>query len=310
MSMFHCALRQEGVDVIFHLSRSFEREKISFHYFRTLDELLVLSQRFHLDLVIIAGKGEFLKEIEMVRLMKDHIFLAIIPTILYHPEPSEPLLMTGYVNGTDAFLFGPWKDRLFEAQLRMVAARSHRDISVNPSTWLPGPSLIEKEIDRLIKLGADFGVCYADIDDFKAYNDYYGYYYGDRVIRLTARIIRDVVFDLCREGFVGHIGGDDYIYLVPTDLVEPTCKNIIRTFDTLIPYRYAAEDRRRGIIHTQNRKGEMESFTFLTISIAVLVNKSGTFQHVGEMSHMLADLKKYSKSLKGSNYVVERRRKY
>ncbi len=308
--MFHCACRQEGIDVVYNLSRSFAREKISFHYFRTLDELLILSQRYQLDLVIIAGKGEFLKEVEMVRLMKDHIFLAIIPTVLYHPDPGDSLLVTGFENGADTFLHGRWNEKLFEAQLRMIAARSRRDISVNPSTWLPGPGLIEREIDRLMKLGTEFGVCYADIDDFKAYNDYYGYYYGDRVIRLTARIIRDVVFDLCREGFVGHIGGDDYIFILPPDLVETACQNIIKTFDTLIPYRYAEEDRLRGIINTQNRKGVMESFTFLTISIAVLINQQGVFKHVGEMSHMLADLKKYSKTLKGSNYVFERRKKY
>jgi len=310
MSMFHCACRQEDVDIVFFLSRMFEKDKISFHYFRTTEELLVLSQRYQLDLVIIAGKGEFLKEIEMVRLMKEHIFLAIIPTVLYHPNPPEATLMTAYVNGVDAFLFGEWKEKLFEAQLKMVAARSHRDISVNPSTWLPGPTLIEREIDRLLKLGADFGVCYADIDDFKAYNDYYGYYYGDRAIRLTARIIRDVVFDICHEGFVGHIGGDDFIFLLPTSLVSAACENVLKTFDTLIQYRYSDEDRRRGTIQTKNRKGKIETFGFLTLSIAVLINQSGVFTHVGEMSHMLADLKKYSKSLKGSNYVVERRKKY
>ncbi|MCX6826179.1 MAG: GGDEF domain-containing protein [candidate division Zixibacteria bacterium] len=308
--MFHCACRQEGVDVVFYLSKSFEGEKISFHYFRTIDELLILSQRYHLDLVIITGTGEFLKEVEMVRLMKDHIFLAIIPTILYHPEPSESILAAGFENGVDAFLYGEWKEKLFEVQLRMVASRSRRDISINPSTWLPGPSLIEKEIERLIKLEVDFGVCYADIDDFKAYNDYYGYYYGDRVIRLTARIIRDVVFDICREGFVGHIGGDDFMFILPPDKVGPTCEGIIKTFDTLIQYRYADEDRLRGIIQTRNRKGDLESFSFLTISIAVLISQRGVFNHVGEMSRMLTDLKKYSKSLQGSNYVVERRKKY
>lgn len=310
MTMFHCACRQEGVEVAFNLSRMFLEEKVSFHYFRTIDELLVLAQRYHLDLVIIAGKDDFIKEIEMVRLMKEHIFLAIIPTVLYHPDPPESVLVSGFENGTDTFLHGQWREKLFRSQLKMVAERSRRDISVNPSTWLPGPALIEKEIERLIKLGADFGVCYADIDDFKAYNDYYGYYYGDRVIRLTARIIRDVVFDICRVGFVGHIGGDDFVFILPTDMVGLACENIIKTFDRLVPFRYSEQDRTRGTIQTRNRRGEVETFGLLTISIAVLVNQKGNFKHVGEMSHMLADLKKYSKSLKGSNYVVERRKKY
>lgn len=308
--MLHCACRQEGVDVVYALSRAYVNEGVSFHYFRTVDDLLTLSQRFNIDLAMIAGDGDFLYELDMVRLIKSHIFLAIIPTVLYHPEPSEEVRISAYENGADQFLSGPWREKLFEVQLRMVAERSRRDISFNPSTALPGPGLIEKEIERLIKMGADFAVCYADIDEFKAYNDYYGYYYGDRMIRLTARIIRDSVFDLCREGFVGHIAGDDFICIVPPDKVAAICENIIKVFDIFVPFRYAEKDREIGSIVTKNRKGEIETFSFITISIAVVVNRQGAFTHAGEMSHMLADLKKYTKSLSGSNYVVERRKKY
>jgi diguanylate cyclase (GGDEF)-like protein len=308
--MFHCACRQEGVDVIFNLSRCFARDHVSFHYFQTLEEFLILSQRYHLDLAVIAGKGDFTRELELVRLMKSQIFISIIPTVMYHPDPDERVLISAFENGADDFLQGQWKDRLFEAKLRMVSERSRRDISFNPSTALPGPGLIEREIDRLIKLEADFAVCYADIDDFKAYNDFYGYVYGDRLIQLTARIIRDTVFDICREGFVGHIGGDDFVFIIPPEMIQITCENIIKIFDALIPYRYADEDRQRGKIQTRNRKGEMDSFSIMTLSIAVLINREGAFTHAGEMSHMLADLKKYTKSLAGSNYFVERRKKY
>ena len=308
--MFHCACRQEKVDVAYHLLKSFTGERVSFHYFRNIDELLVLSQRYHLDLILMAGKGAFVHELEMVHLIKSHIFLAVIPTILYHPDPNEKILTAGYENGAEAFLSGEWKDKLFEVQLKKAAERNRRDISFNPSTWLPGPGVIESEIQRLINLEVDFSVCYADIDDFKPYNDYYGYFYGDRVIRLTARIIRDGVFDYCREGFVGHIGGDDYLFILPPEQVEPVCSSIIKVFDTLIPYRYPEEDRLRGTIETKNRKGQMETFSILTVSIAVINCTPGEFKHMGELSHMLADLKKYSKSLSGSNYVIERRKKY
>jgi diguanylate cyclase (GGDEF)-like protein len=308
--MFHCACRQEKIDVIYHLLRSFKKEKLSIHYFSSLDELLMLSQRFHLDLVLVAGNGDFISELEMARAIKNHIFLAVIPTILYHPEPAEEMLVIGYQNGADDFLFGEWKNTLFEVMLKNAANRTTRDVSFNPSTWLPGPGLIEKEIQSLIDMKAKFSVCYADIDDFKPYNDYYGYYYGDRIIRFTARIIRDGVFDVCPEGFVGHIGGDDYIFIIPPDKVEFICESIIKVFDTLIPFRYPEEDREKGAIITENRRGVIETFSFLTLSIAVINCKPGQFTHVGELSHMLADLKKYSKSLEGSNYVIERRKKY
>jgi diguanylate cyclase (GGDEF)-like protein len=308
--MFHCACRQREIDIIFHLMNAFKEEQVSFHYFKTVDDLLLLSQRFHLDLAVIAGKGDFGAELEMIRLIKNQIFLMITPVVLYHPEPDEGDLIAGYENGADAFLHGEWKSKLFQVQLKLAARRNRRNITFDPSTWLPGPGLIEKEMQQLINLSVEFSVCYADIDDFKPYNDYYGYYFGDKIIKLTGRIIRDGVFDVCREGFVGHIGGDDFLFIIPPAEVDRVCSSIINVFDTLIPYRYPEEDRRKGIIRTRNRKGEMETFSFLTLSIAVINCHPGEFKHVGELSHMLADLKKYSKSLTGSNYVVERRKKY
>jgi len=308
--MFHCAYKQSGVDIVYDLSRGLGGEALSFHYFDTLDELLILSQRYPLDLIVIAGTGDYINELNLVRLVKNNIFLSIIPTVLYHPDPGEGILIAGFQNGVDEFLEGEWRNKLFEVRLKMIADRSNRDISFNPSTSLPGPGMIEMEIDRLLKLEADFAVCYADLDDFKPYNDYYGYFFGDRLIRLTARIVRDVVFDICPGGFVGHVGGDDFMYIIPPDKVKIVSENIIKVFDTIVPYRYNDEDRDKGSIVTRNRKGEVETFTFLSLSIAVLINENCTFSHIGEMSRMLADLKKYVKSLKGSNYVIERRKKY
>jgi len=153
-------------------------------------------------------------------------------------------------------------------------------------------------------------VIYADLDNFKAYNDFYGYSFGDRVIRLLGKIVKDIVFDICREGFVGHIAGDDFIFVVPKDQVETSCSWIIKTFDSLIPYRYQPEDRKRGHITTMNRKQEVENFPLLTIPIAVVLNENGKFAHIGELAKMLADLKKATKQLSGSNYMIERRVKY
>ena len=245
--MLHCACRQESVDLVYHLERSLGDHDVSFHYFRTFDELLRTSQRFSLDLIVIGGTSDFMAELKLVRRIKQNAFLSITPTALYHPSPSETTVVTAYQNGADEFLIGEWSQTLFEARLKMIADRSKRDISVNPSSMLPGPALIEREIERQLALDQEFAVCYSDLDNFKAYNDYYGYYYGDRMIRLTSRIIRDTVFDLCHEGFVGHIGGDDFIFVIPDNLVNQICESILKVFDTLVPYQYRPEDRKLGI---------------------------------------------------------------
>ncbi len=248
--------------------------------------------------------------LETTLTIKNHTYLAIIPTVLYHPNPDDMILTAAFENGAEEFFSDNIPLHIARVKCGMLMSRAYRDLSVNPSSLLPGPSIIEEEIERQIEMGQQFAVCYADLDNFKAFNDYYGYFFGDRVIRMTARIIKDVVFDVCPEGFVGHIGGDDFIAIMPGELVPQICENIIRTFDTFIPFRYHVDDRKKGYIITANRRGETEKFVIMTLSIAVVINKGRMFQHVGEMSHMLADLKKYTKTLDGSNYVIERRRKY
>lgn len=308
--VYHFALMQTGVNLDFHLSKYFRREESALHYFDNLEELITISRRFAIDAIIIGGDTGFEVEIELVRAIKSNVFLSIIPIILYHPDPPDVIVMAAFENGAEEFIHHEWKEKLVEVRIRKVIERSRRDLAVNPSTRLPGPTIIEREINSQLALGAEFAVCYADIDNFKAYNDYYGYDRGDRVIRLTARIIEDTVFDLCREGFVGHIAGDDFIYIIPPELVDRVCSMMIKTFDTLVPYRYKDEDRERGHITTVNRQGVEERFPLLTISISVIVNEAGKFKHVGELSKMLSDLKTATKQLAGSNYMLERREKY
>ncbi len=312
--MLHVASFATGTRAEYYLSRIVEDRRVSMHRFGSISELLILAQRFTLDLIYI-GTGdvptdEFMKTLDMIRRIKNHTYLAIIPTVVYHPHPADTVVTAAFENGAEEVFTEKVPAYIARVKTMMLIQRAIRDLSINPSSRLPGPASIEREIERQIEMGQQFAVCYADLDNFKAFNDYYGYYFGDRIIQLTARIIKDVVFDLCREGFVGHIGGDDFIFVIPADMVSGICENIIRTFDTLIPYRYHPDDRERGVITTANRRGTVEEYKLMSISIAVVVNKGKMFTHVGEMSHMLADLKTYTKSLEGSNYVIERRRKY
>jgi len=309
-AIYHFAVKQIGVNLDFHLEQFFRDRQLSFHYFETFEELVSICHRFQVNAIFIAGRSNFMKEIEIVRSIKDNILLSIIPVILYHPDPDPNVLVAAYENGAEDFIYGEWIDKLVQVRINRAMERSRRDLAVNPSTMLPGPSIIEREINRQLQLGERFAICYADLDNFKAYNDYYGYVYGDKVIRLTGRILRDIVFDLCPEGFVGHIAGDDFICVVPANLVDVVCRWIIRCFDTFVQYRYEPEDRERGYIETKNRRGQIERYPLLSISIAVIINDNGQFKHIGELSKMLADLKKATKARPGSNYMFERRKKY
>lgn len=308
--VYHFALKQLGVNLDFHLRQYYRGEDVSIHFFHDFESLVQLCQRFPVSAILIAGKNDMLPEIEMVQAIKANVFLSIIPVILYHPDPPVEVVVAAFENGAEEFIHGEWIDRLVGVRIKRVIDRNRRDVSVNPSTQLPGTAIIERELKRQLEMQCPIAVCYADLDNFKAYNDYYGYYNGDKVVKLTARIIKDCVFDLCREGFVGHIAGDDFLFIIPKDLVDTVCSWIIRTFDALVTYRYEEDDRQRGFITTKNRRGIVEDYPILTISIAVIVNDNGKFAHIGELSKMMADLKKAAKQKAGSNFLIERRKKY
>jgi GGDEF domain-containing protein len=306
----HFAIKQTDVNLDFYLERFFRDRRLRFHFFETLEDLVTICHRHQTTAILIAGGDNFIRELDLVRAIKNNILLSIVPVILYHPNPDTNTVVAAYECGVEEFIYGQWIDKLVRVRIERVIHRSHRDVAVNPSTLLPGPSLIEEEINRQIKRGDRFAVCYADLDNFKAFNDYSGYVYGDKLIRMTGWILRDIVFDLCREGFVGHIAGDDFICVMPAEIVDEACQWIIKCFDAFVPYRYNEVDRARGYYEARNRRGELERFPLLSISIAVVINRNGEFEHVGELSKMLADLKRACKAQDGSNYMIERRKKY
>ena len=179
---------------------------------------------------------------------------------------------------------------------------------VHPSTRLPGAPEIEAAIG--VRLAAEelFAACYADLDHFKEYNDRYSYFEGDRVIRILAKILHDVVRGLSPEGgFVGHIGGDDFIFLVPMLQAPEICQEIVSIFDLLVPYQYSEQDRQAGYYFGKDRRGQLHRVPLMTVSIGVVTNERRTFSHPAQVSELATEMKSYAKTLNGSVYVVDRR---
>jgi GGDEF domain-containing protein len=181
-------------------------------------------------------------------------------------------------------------------------------VAVNPSTRLPGTTEIEREIRRRMELGELFAVCYADLDHFKEFNDRYSYYDGDRVIYLLSRILHDVVKGMLGErGFVGHIGGDDFICVVPIESIGEVCGEVLDVFDTLVPYQYNEQDRRAGYYFGKDRRGQLHRVPLMTLSIGVVTNQHRRFAHPAQVSELATEMKSYAKTQAGSVFVVDRR---
>ena len=193
-------------------------------------------------------------------------------------------------------------------RLAAMLRRSDRDLTVHPSTRLPGAVEIEGEVQRRIASGEHFAMCYADLDHFKEFNDRYSYFDGDRVIRILAKILHDVVKGMVGEhGFVGHIGGDDFIFVIPIDGVTAVCSEVLSVFDLLIPFQYSEEDRRAGYFFGKDRRGQLHRVPIMTLSIGVVTNERRSFTHAAQVSELATEMKSYAKTQPGSKFSIDRR---
>lgn len=255
---------------------------------------------------IVLGNPIDSEAIALCRQLKSDAYSAVIP-VLFLSHTDRKAGLEAMEAGADEVLtpdMGPEEQAI---RLKVTLARADRDVSVHPSTRLPGTGHIERDITERIRSGSLFAVCYADLDHFKEFNDRYGYNRGDGVIGILARILRDVVRAYAPTGFVGHIGGDDFIFNVPLDVMDVCCTEILSIFDELVPFQYTEEDRANGFFVARDRRGTLHEIPLMTLSIGVVTNRNRHFSHPGRVSELATEMKTYAKTLPGSVHAVDRR---
>lgn len=179
---------------------------------------------------------------------------------------------------------------------------------ISPLTGLPGNVQIHAELKKRLSNKEDFSVLYLDLDNFKAYNDVYGFLKGDEIIEFTAKtILKCIHEEFMENSFIGHIGGDDFIAIVPSIHIDNICQSIIATFDKDVTNFFTDEDLEKGYIEVTNRKGVLEQFPLTSISIGVVIAESGRFANILEIGEIGAQVKHMAKSVMGSSYAVDRR---
>ena len=179
---------------------------------------------------------------------------------------------------------------------------------ISPLTGLPGNVQIHAELKKRITNKEEFSVLYLDLDNFKAYNDVYGFLKGDQIIEYTANVILKCIHQSFKENyFVGHIGGDDFIAIVPTLNVDNICQLIIANFDEGVAKFFTEEDLEKGYIEVANRKGIIEQFALTAISIGAVIADKNRFANILEIGEVGAQVKHVAKSIIGSSYAIDRR---
>ncbi len=255
---------------------------------------------------IIFGSPMDEKSIETCRTLKGEAYSAVIPVVFMDAAGADHGL-EAMEAGADELLTTDMGAEEQAMRLQVTVNRANRDVSVHPSTRLPGTAQIERDITERIRGGERFAVCYADLDHFKEFNDRYGYNRGDGVIGIVARILRDVVRAYAPSGFIGHIGGDDFIFNVSLDRMEVCCTEILSIFDELMPYQYSPGDRERGYFVAKDRRGNFHEIPLMTLSIGVVTNRQRVFTHPARVSELATEMKSYAKTLPGSVHAVDRR---
>ncbi len=209
----------------------------------------------------------------------------------------------------DDYVVEPVDATELAARVRLSLARRQRDVNANPLTGLPGNLTIMREADRRLANGEPFALAHFDIDHFKAFNDTYGFERGDEVLRMTALVLANTLQQYrSPDTYVGQVGGDDFVFMTPPDIIRGACESIIRHFDQIVLRFYDDEHRQQGCIHTEDRDGQIRTYPLMSCSIGVVVAGRNAISHIADLSARVNQMKKYTKSLSGSNYVIDRRK--
>jgi diguanylate cyclase (GGDEF)-like protein len=216
--------------------------------------------------------------------------------------------LEGFSVGADDYIVKPFDTPELLARIRGVLRRAKEMRQQSPLTGLPGNVRIEDEIEARVQSNARFAILYADLDNFKAYNDHYGFMRGDQAIQFTAGLIEEVAREAGGPStFVGHVGGDDFVLVCEADEAERIAARLVERFDEEVPGLYDPEERANGSISVVNRRGEEQQFPFVGISIGIATTAKRTFSHFAEAVAIATEMKQFTKSTPGSSWAADRR---
>jgi diguanylate cyclase (GGDEF)-like protein len=295
-------------DLLDALKETLEREGYAVEAVGDGASALALIRANPPDIAVLDLKMPRLTGFEVCRALRDDPLLENLPVVILSASGSRESKIEGLDLGADDFITKPVDVRELLARIRMILKRTRQGLDANPLTRLPGNLSIESRIDRALAEKRALAVLYVDLNQFKAYNDAYGYDAGDRVLKSLARVLVDQVRAGGPADFIGHIGGDDFIALSTPDRMEDAARRICAEFDAVVPSFYSEEDRARGTIAAKDRLGVVREFPLLSVAIGICHNRDRALKNFAQIATLGAELKKAAKAKTGSAFVLDRRK--
>ena len=288
----------------------FTLEKAGYQVFTAADGQEALEKIVELEpnLVILDVMMPIMDGYEVCRRMREDFKMNQIPVIMLSARGELPERVKGLEGGANDYLIKPYSNDELLLRVKNVLEWHTKQKEANPLTGFPGNTAIERELRTRINRAQPYAFLYIDIDNFKGFNDYYGYQKGDEIISFLAEIMAKAVEKLgSREDFVGHIGGDDFVLITDPSRAEFMAKHIIDEFDKGAVFLLNEDDVKRGFFEVRNRQGEIARVSLMSITIALVVSTENTINHFAEINDIASDLKRYGKKMKGSVVIRERR---
>jgi diguanylate cyclase (GGDEF)-like protein len=231
-----------------------------------------------------------------------------VPIIMLTARVQQADKLQGLEAGADDYVTKPFDPAELVARIESALRRTRQLRDVSPLTGLPGNIAIYRHLELLLGGSAAFALVHADLDNFKAFNDRYGFAAGDEVIQATASVLTGVLESVGGlPSFAGHVGGDDFVMVVPADEAEVYAKRVVREFDEVIPAFYDDADRARSAIEVETRTGERRRYPLMTVSLGIVLSTSRPFASPAEMASVAAEMKNLAKAVDSSSWCVNRR---
>jgi len=261
------------------------------------------------DLIIIDEDNISANIIEVCNYIRKNNENAITPIMVISSTIDKEHRLDILKTDVEYFIKSPMDDEYIYYTIRNIIRLMSSNRKVSPLTGLPGNIQIQVELRKRLLKKEDFVVLYFDLDNFKEYNDTYGFLKGDEVIKFTAKTILKTMHRYrIEDTFVGHIGGDDFVGIISDVDYERLCQDIIAVFDSNIKEYFNKDDIERGYLEVENRKGVIEQFPITAISIGVVKVDPGEYENSLEIGEVGAQVKHLAKTQMGSAYAINRRK--
>ena len=291
------------------LNESFKRESDEYKFKTITTNELEVALRNIPALIIIDEDNTDIRIVEFCKSIRANEDNSITPIIVISSNTDNEHIVEVLKTDVEYYLKKPIEDEYIYYTIKNLVSLLSRNRRISPLTGLPGNVQIQTEMKKRLLNKETFAIMYFDLDNFKSYNDVYGFANGDEIIKFTARTITKHVHQI-PEGntFIGHIGGDDFVAIISKTDYDKVCQDIILEFDKYAVDFYNEIDVERGYVEVANRRGIIEQFPLTTISIAVLEVDSKIYKTTLEIGEVAGQIKHQAKSVLGSTYIINRRR--